>query len=93
VRGRIVFALFLIVQITDGWLTYQGIERFGSAVEANPIVAWYVLAFGPGTALVGAKSMAATCGVALYLRAMYGTMAFLTAFYVLAAVVPWMHVL
>jgi len=92
-RGRVVFALFLLAQLSDGLLTYHGIARFGTAVEANPIVSWYVLAFGPGAAIVGAKSLAASCGAALYLRAMHGTMAALTVFYVAVAVLPWLHLL
>jgi hypothetical protein len=91
--GRIVLGLFLAAQLCDGLLTYLGISRFGAAAEANPLVGWYVSSIGAGPALLGAKSMAAGCGVALHLCARHGTVALLTLLYMAVAVVPWLHLL
>lgn len=91
--GHIVFVLFLATQVFDGFLTYQGITRYGALAEANPILAWYVLVFGAGSAIVVAKSIAAACGVTLYLHAMHRTVGVLTLLYVTAAVLPWILVL
>jgi hypothetical protein len=88
--GPALLALFVLAQAGDGILTYYGVATFGLQAEANPIVSWYVSAFGPGRALFAIKLVASACAVALYARAMYRTIATLTAFYVVAAVVPWL---
>ena len=83
------FALFALSQVCDGVLTYNGIRAFGSAVEANPLVGWYVASFGAGPAIVGAKAFALVCGVALHISASYRTIAVLTLVYVTCAIWPW----
>ena len=65
--GDIVFLLFAIVQIADGWMTYQGIRVYGPGIEANPLIVWYASAFGAAAALTGAKTLAVICGVILHL--------------------------
>lgn len=81
---------FVLVQCADAWLTAVGISRFGSAIEANPILAWYVGAFGAGIALGAAKLMAVGCAGALYFHACHRTLTALTLLYVVVAIVPWM---
>ena len=81
---------FVLVQCADGWLTAIGISRFGSAIEANPLLAWYVSTFGAGIALGAAKLMAVGCAVALYFHACHRTLIALTVLYLVVAIVPWM---
>lgn len=38
------FGLFLAVQFADAVQTVSGISRFGPAIEANPILSFYVAA-------------------------------------------------
>jgi hypothetical protein len=81
---------FIAVQCADAYLTVVGIARFGFDVEANPILAWYVTAFGAGTALIGAKTVAVACAATLWAGGRQRTLAVLTVLYVVAAIVPWM---
>jgi hypothetical protein len=91
--GDIVFLLFAIVQIADGWMTYQGIRVYGPGIEANPLIVWYASAFGTAAALTGAKTVAVMCGVILHLLARHVAIAFLTITYVIAALWPWTRLL
>ena len=88
--GAPTLFVFVAVQCTDAWLTAIGIDRFGSAVEANPILAWYVTAFGAGIALVSAKAIAVGCAAALYAHACHRTLSALTLLYLIFAIIPWM---
>jgi hypothetical protein len=45
-----------------------------------------------GPALVGAKTLAAACGVLLYLRGFHGILGALTGLYMLLAITPWLFV-
>ena len=90
---RAALVAFLGVQLGDGLLTYAGITRFGWHVEANPLVAWYVLAFGPEAALASAKTFAVACVLPLHWRGMYRTIGVLTAIYLAGALFPWAHLL
>ena len=87
--GKGVLLVFILTQVADGLFTYLGIKTFGAAIEANPLVAWYVAVFGAGIAVVGAKGFAVACGIALHMRAMHRTIGALTLVYVTAALWPW----
>ena len=63
-----------------------------TAIEGNPLVAWYVAAYGAEVAIVGAKGLALACGTALHLRAMHRTIGALTIIYLTAAVWPWFQI-
>ena len=39
---------FVVVQILDGVMSYVGVSLHGPGIEANPLVGWYLSAFGPG---------------------------------------------
>jgi hypothetical protein len=91
--GNAMLAAFTIVQFADGYLTHMGVSRFGHGIEANPILVWYIAAFGAGTALVGAKSLAVVCGVVLYLNARHLAVGMLTLTYLVAAIWPWTRIL
>jgi hypothetical protein len=88
-RAVAVLALFVIVQIADGLLTVVGVERFGMAAEANPMVALSMILFGPAIALIAAKGIAIGGAVMLYRLSRHALLALLTLMYVVVAVVPW----
>lgn len=91
--GDAVLVAFLVAQVCDGVFTYLGITIFGTGIEANPIVAWYVMAAGVGTALVAMKALAVACGATLHFRAMHRTVGVLTVVYLSGAVWPWSRLL
>jgi arginine exporter protein ArgO len=87
--GDLVLLVFILAQVADGLFTYLGITMFGAAIEGNPVVAWYITAFGAGFAMIGAKGFAVACAAALHLRAMHRTIGVLAIIYLAAAVLPW----
>jgi nitrate reductase gamma subunit len=91
--GDAVLLAFLLAQVADGALTYVGVTTFGTHIEANPLVAWYIAACGAGLALLGAKTVAAACAAALHIRAMHRTLGLLTIVYLAMAVWPWTQML
>ena len=91
-RPRFWLAIFVILQVADGVLTYAAVEQFGSAAEGNPIVATWIVLTGAAPALVGAKLLACACGGVLYAAGVHRVLAALSAFYLLAAVVPWLQI-
>jgi Domain of unknown function (DUF5658) len=93
VFGNWAIVLFLAAQGLDGIFTYVGLTTFGTALEANPLLLWLIHTFGQGPALAGAKLTAAGLGIALHLIAVHRAVALLTALYVAAAVLPWVHLL
>ena len=93
ILGDIAFVFFAIAQLLDGFFTYLGVLRFGPAIEANPLIAWYVAMYGAAAALIGAKLVALGCGAVLHLATMHRTIAALTALYAVAALWPWVEVL
>ena len=90
--GDGILLAFILAQAADGAFTYLGVAT-GSAVEGNPLVAWYIAMFGAGAAVVAAKTMAVACGAALHMRAMHRTIGLLTILYLTAAVWPWTEAL
>jgi hypothetical protein len=81
--------LFTAVQGLDAALTWTGILRFGSAIEANPLLALSFAHFGAGATLGAAKLFAVACALVLHLRSHYLALSVLTLFYVFGAIVPW----
>jgi hypothetical protein len=84
---------FLLVQACDGVLTYVGVTTYGIRIEGNPLLGWLMTAIGEGPALTAAKGAASAFGIALHLSSVHRVVAALTAFYVAAAVVPWIRIL
>jgi hypothetical protein len=91
--GDIALTLFLLAQCFDGVFTYVGVKSFGIGIEANPIIAALMAAFGHGPALAGAKVVAGGLGICLHLREVHTAVAVLTGFYVAVAIVPWAAIL
>jgi hypothetical protein len=93
VFGDIALVAFLLAQCLDGVFTYVGVLTFGPGIEANPIIASLMAAFGSGPALAGAKVAAGLLGICLHVRQVHGAVALLSLFYVAAAIVPWSLIL
>jgi len=91
--GNTMLLAFIVAQALDGVLTYVGIATFGASAEANPVVAWYVSAFGVGAGLALVKALAIACAATLHATARHRILAGLTAFYLAAAVLPWTRLL
>ena len=91
--GDVVLVAFLLAQACDGVLTYVGVSTYGIRIEGNPLLGWLMSSFGQGVALAAAKTTAGIFGIALHLTAVHRIVAVLTAFYVAAAVVPWIGIL
>jgi hypothetical protein len=89
---RLILLLFLVAQIFDGLLTYTAVAVLGVVEEGNVLLAAAMQVAGAGPVLVGAKSLAAVCGVLLYTRGLYATLGVLTGVYMLAAITPWLYV-
>jgi Domain of unknown function (DUF5658) len=87
-----LFAVNVLLQVTDGFLTYQAL-RFGFS-EANPILNSSIATLGSGTAILLFKAQA--CGLLMLLRRNVSpvlgsrVLRCMAVGYVLAAVVPWL---
>lgn len=91
--GDIVLVAFLLAQVLDGAFTYLGVTTFGMSIEANPVIGALMLHLGHGAALMTAKSVAGFLGIGLHIRGTHAAVALLAAFYMTAAVVPWVAIL
>jgi hypothetical protein len=92
-RPRLWLAIFIVLQLADGILTYAAVTQFGSGAEGNPIVATWIVLTGAAPALFGAKLLACACGGILYVTGVHRILAGLSALYLLAAVVPWLQII
>lgn len=88
-RGVSSLALFGAVQIADAVLTSAGMARFGPAIEANPILLFYVCTFGVAGTLIVAKLVAIAGAALLHAYSYHLVLAILTVTYVFGAIVPW----
>ncbi len=89
---RLVLLLFLVAQGWDGVFTYVAVDAHGLHAEGNALLASWMTLVGPAPALVGAKVMAAGCGLVLYLTGVHRILAGLTALYAVVAIGPWLAV-
>ena len=91
--GDAVIVLFLLAQAADGVMTYVGVTMLGVHIEANPLLASLMVMFGQGTAVAGAKLVAAGLGISLHLVGVHRILAILTGIYMVSAVLPWVGLL
>ena len=89
---RLIIVVFLLLQVLDGVLTYTAVAWLGVVGEGNVLLATAMKVAGPGPALLGAKSIAAACGLLLYVRGFYLVLGALTGLYMLVAITPWLMV-
>jgi hypothetical protein len=88
-----VLVAFLLAQCADGIFTYVGVVTFGPGIEANPIISVLMVHLGHAAALMTAKTMSATFGVALHMLRIHSAVALLAGFYLTVAILPWITVL
>jgi hypothetical protein len=91
--GRLVFTVFVVLQVADGLMTYGAVSIFGVVAEGNPLLQTWIHLAGAGPALFGAKLLACGCGAVLYLAGARKTLGALSAFYLFGAIGPWLHAL
>jgi hypothetical protein len=91
--GNIVVVAFLIAQACDGVFTYIGVATYGARAEGNPLLGWLMSALGCGAGVTAAKAATGALGIVLHLVAVHRLVAALAAFYLIAAIVPWVRVL
>lgn len=91
--GRLVFTVFIVLQIADGLITYGAVSSFGITAEGNPLLQTWIHLIGAGPTLVAAKVLACGCGAVLYALEVRKTLAALTGFYLVAAIGPWLRFL
>jgi uncharacterized membrane protein len=91
--GDLVLVAFLLAQCLDGVFTYIGVMTYGLGIEANPLLAGLMAAFGHGVTLASAKVIAAALGIALHLRQVHSAVAILAGFYFAVAILPWIMIL
>jgi len=91
--GDAVIVLFLLAQAADGVMTYVGVTMLGVHIEANPLLASLMVMFGQGTAVAGAKLVAAGLGISLHLVGVHRILAILTGIYMVGAILPWVGLL
>ena len=90
---HLVLAMFLVTQAYDGLFTYVAVHAYGVMAEGNLLLATWIQLVGPGPAILGAKLLAAGCGVLLYTLGVRRALLGLTIFYAVAAIAPWLVVL
>ncbi len=91
--AELVLAVFLVLQLADGLITFQAVALFGPLAEGNPLLSAWIAIVGPGPALVGAKLVACGCATFLYQAGYHRVIAGLATVYLVVAVGPWLRVL
>jgi hypothetical protein len=90
--ARLILALFLVAQVCDGVFTYVAVSAVGVGAEGNALLAAWMHEIGPAPTLFIAKVVSICAGILVYFRGLHGVLAGLTAFYLAAAVGPWLYV-
>ena len=91
--GRLLFAVFVVLQVADGLMTYGAVSIFGVVAEGNPLLQSWMHLAGAGPALFGAKLLACSCGAILYVVDARKTLGALSLVYVMGAIGPWLQTL
>ena len=93
ITGDILVTCFLVVQLIDWFVTWEGVRLFGLSFEANPILRSLMMRYDIVLVLTIAKVVAGAAGSYLHILNRHATVGFLTAFYTLFAILPWIEVL
>lgn len=91
-KPRLWLAIFIVLQLTDGVLTYAAVDLYGPSAEGNPLLASLIMITGAAPALLGAKLMACACGVLLFVAGVHRTLIGLSALYLFGAIMPWLQI-
>jgi hypothetical protein len=89
-RHVLVLFAFFLLQAADGALTFMGVQRFGLAAEANVLIVTAMHTWGALPALVGAKLLAASCGLLLFALSVHRVLAAAAGAHLAFAVIPWL---
>jgi hypothetical protein len=89
-RAHLILTLFIVFQIADGLITYAAVDIFGVLAEGNPLLRTWMLIAGAGPALVGAKLLACSGSLLLFVSGWHRSLAGLSLVYCFGAVVPWL---
>src|SRR5688500_11315149 len=90
---QLVLAIFVILQVADGLITFGAVRVFGLEAEANPVLQTWMHLFGPGVTLLTAKTVACAGAILLYHAGREWTLIALTSLVGSLAVGPWLAVL
>jgi hypothetical protein len=90
---QLVLAIFVILQVADGLMTFGAVRVFGPEAEANPVLQTWMQLLGPGVTLLTAKTVSCAGAVLLYCAGRERTLIALTTLVVSLAVGPWLAVL
>src|SRR4051794_41912045 len=91
--GHFVLAVFIVLQLADGLITFQAVALFGPAAEGNPLLVGWIALGGAGPALLGAKLVACDCAGLLYQGGCLRVIAGLVTVDLFLALRPWPQVL
>ena len=91
--GNIAVTCFIIVQLADWFATYYGLIRFGTEIEANPLLRFLMERYDIVLALTSAKLTATIAGSFLHLLNRHLEVAMLTLIYTWFALIPWSQAL
>ena len=91
-KPRLWLAIFIVLQLADGMMTYAAVDLFGASAEGNPLLASWIMFVGAAPALLGAKLMACACGAVLFVTGVHRVLIALSALYLFAAVGPWLRI-
>jgi hypothetical protein len=90
---RLLLAIFVVLQVADGLITFGVVSAFGPAAEGNPLLQTWMELIGPGATLLTAKTTACAGAVLLYCAGREKTLLALTTLLVTLAIQPWLTVL
>ena len=91
--ARTILAVFIVLQLADGLITFSAVQIFGPAAEGNPLLAAWIGSAGAVTPLVMAKGASCMFALFLYGAGRFKTLGALTAITLFCAVGPWLNVL
>lgn len=91
--ARTILAVFFVLQLADGLITFAAVQIFGPGAEGNPLLAAWIGVAGAATPLVMAKGVSCVLATFLYSAGRLKTLGALTAITLLCAVGPWLTVL
>jgi hypothetical protein len=91
--ATIVFVIFTVAQVADGFLTYWGVGMLGVGAEGNHLLVTSIGAIGVSRALISAKLLACVCGYILYRTATHRPLAIAAGLYLGTAIAPWLIIL
>jgi len=92
-------AVLIILQILDGYLTLEGIARWGNKAEGNPILLWLLeSSLNPFAVIVGVKVVAILIiclltDFAYHSEKLTKYLIAIAIFYMSFAILPWTYVL